>query len=179
MIRPVNFLIPFFLVIGLLAGCQKEEPHFYFDGQGKKPVYLPLNQLRDIKTEAPQSIGLSGTIFLQDTFLFILEQRKGIHLYSIADTLNTLNLAFFKIPAVTDFTVSGNLIYADNWRDLVVIDFSDPQHIVEKSRIENVISPALYPPLYDGAFECVDESQGAVIDWVDADLENAACRTIR
>ncbi len=160
-----------------LGSCEKSEQDF-FDGFGKKPVYISLSELRDIRNEAPRPIQLSGTIFLKDTLLFILEQRKGIHVFNLKDSLNTVNLAFLKIPAITDFVVSGNLIYADSWKDLVVIDISNLQQISETARITNVITPALYPLLYNGYFECVDESKGAIIDWEDATLENAKCVTV-
>ena len=165
------------MLLFVFGGCVKEERAFY-DGFGKKPVYIPLDALRDIRNEPPQGIQVSGTIFLKDTLLFILEQRKGIHVFNLKDSLNTVNLTFLKIPAITDFVVSGNLIYADSWKDLVVIDIGNLLQISEESRIEGVISPALYPPLYDGIFECVDESKGAVVDWEDATLENAKCVTI-
>jgi len=160
-----------------LGSCEKPEQDF-FDGFGKKPVYVSLAELQDIRNEAPRPIQLSGTIFLKDTLLFILEQRKGIHVFNLKDSLNTVNLAFLKIPAITDFVVSGNLIYADSWKDLVVIDISNLQQISETARITNVITPALYPLLYNGYFECADESKGAIIDWEDATLENAKCVTI-
>ena len=160
----------------LLGSCNKEERDFY-DGLGKKPVYVPLSELRDIRNELPRPITLSGTIFLQDSLLFILEQRQGIHVFSIKDSLNTVNLTFFKIPAITDFVISGSTLYADSWKDLVVIDISNLRQIRETERITDVLSPTLYPLLYNGFFECVDESKGAVIDWEDATLENARCIT--
>lgn len=163
-------------ILCLLASCEKEERTFY-NGIGKRPVYIPVSELRDIRNEPPQPIQLSGTIFLQDTLFFMLEQRKGIHVFNIKDSLNTVNLAFFKIPAITDFTITDNTIYADSWKDLIVIDISNVQAIKEIARITDVINPALYPPLYNGFFECVDESKGAIIDWEDATLENARCIT--
>lgn len=163
--------------MALCASCTKTEREFY-DGQGKKPVYLPLSELHDVKNEPPTPIGLSGTLFLRDTLLFILEQRKGIHVFNIKDSLNTLNLAFFKIPAITDFVISGNLLYADSWKDLVIIDISNLHQIQVTDRIVDVISPVLYPPLFNGIYECVDESKGAVINWEDALLEDAKCVTI-
>ncbi len=161
----------------LWASCTKPELEFY-DGQGKKPVYLPLSELQDVRNEPPTPIELSGTLFLRDTLLFILEQGKGIHVFNIKDTLNTLNLAFFKIPAITDFVITGNSLYADSWKDLVVIDISNLHQIVVKERVSDVINPILYPPLFNGIFECVDESKGAVINWEDALLEDAKCVTI-
>ena len=169
----LSWLMFYMLILG---SCEKEERNFY-DGLGKKPVYVSLSELRDIRNEPPKPIQLSGSIFLQDTLFFILEQRKGIHVFNIRDSLNTVNLAFFKIPAITDFVIAGNFLYADSWKDLVVIDISNLQQIQETDRITNVINPVLYPPLYNGFFECADDSKGAIIDWEDANLENAKCIT--
>ena len=172
--RPL-FLAAAFLL--LLAGCEKHDPEF-FDGPGKRPVYVGLDELRDVRSEAPRPIGLSGPIFLRDTLLFLLEQGRGIHVFNIRDSTNTVDLVFLKIPAVTDFTLNDHLLYADSWRDLVVIDITDLQEIKEVSRLTDVLNPVLYPPLYDGIFECIDESRGAVIGWEDAELEDARCRTV-
>jgi len=176
MLRKSTYLCTLALSLSLFIACVKTERQFY-DGFGKKPVYVPLSALKDIRSEAPQAIGQSGTIYLQDTLLFLLEQGKGIHVFNIKDSLNTINLAFFKIPAITDFVINGTLLYADSWRDLVAIDISDLQQIRETERIVDVINPALYPPLYNGIFECVEDAKGAVIGWEDAELENVRCFT--
>ncbi len=168
------YLAPLICLCILLSSCQKEERDFY-SGMGKKPIYVSATELRNIGNEAPRPIVASGTIFLRDSLLFMLEQGQGIHVFSFQDSLNTTNLAFFKIPAITDFVISGTTLYADSWRDLVVIDISNLQAIKETDRISNVINPALYPPLYQGPFECVDETRGAVMGWEDADLENVKC----
>ena len=165
------------LVSLLLNACVREEQEFY-SGEGKRPVYLPVSELDNISSQAAEPIVESGTIFLKDTLLFILEQRKGIHVFNLKDSLNTVNMVFLEIPAITDFTLSGHYIYADSWRDLVTIDAADLFHIHETSRIRDVINPALYPLLYEGYFECVDESKGAIIGWEDAPLKNAKCVTL-
>jgi len=172
MLRTITYLF----ALCLLVACEKSERDFY-SGLGKKPVYVPLSELLDVRNEPPRPIELSGTIFLRDSLLFLLEQGKGIHVFNLQDTLNTINLAFFKIPAITDFIVAGDVLYADSWRDLVVINISNLHQIQETDRIRDVINPALYPPLYNGIFECVDESKGAVIEWQDATLEDAKCMT--
>lgn len=174
MIKPFIFLS---LVVISLYACDKTELDLY-DGPGKKPVYLPANELGDISSESPQPIVASGTIFLRDTLLFMLEQYKGIHVFSLKDSIQTVNLTFIKIPAITDFTLSGHYIYADSWKDIVVVDISNLYQAHESSRVRNVLSPSLFPPLYDGYFECVDESKGAVVGWEDAELTNAKCVTL-
>ena len=173
------FAVPvlFWLCCTFGSGCVKEEIQ-YFSGMGKRPVYLPVSALNDITNLEPQPIVNTGTIFLKDTLFFMLEQKKGIHVFNIRDSLHILNLTFFQIPAVSDFSISGNRLYADSWKDLVTIDISDLYHIRVLNRQADVFSPLLYPPLYDGIFECVDESRGAVVGWEDAQLERADCRTV-
>lgn len=161
----------------LLNSCEKE-PFEGYSGIGKRPVYMPVAALDSIFNLPPQPVVQSGTIFLQDSLFFMLEPKKGIHVFNIKDSANTKALTFLKIPAITDFVISDNRLYADSWKDLVVIDISNLFQIKVLDRQADVFSPILYPPLYNGIFECVDPSKGAVIDWEDALLEHVRCTTI-
>lgn len=170
--------LPFVCVLlTVLTACEKEEYPFY-DGPGKRPVYVPASSLADIRNLPEQPVEQTGTIFLLNDLFFMLEQRKGIHVYSVNNAGDVQYMTFIKIPAVTDFTVNGNLLYADSWRDLLTLDISNLLSVDVLNRQTDVFSPLLFPPLYSGFFECVDETKGAVIDWEDAELENAACRTV-
>lgn len=172
-------LLPLLPILAALlsTGCVQEEFPF-LSGVGKRPVYAALSELRDIRNLPQQPVSLSGGIFLRDTLFFMAEQRKGIHVFSVADPADPVYLTFFLIPAIGDYTIAGNRLYADSWRDLITIDISDLYNIREIDRVENAFSPLLYPPLYNGIFECVDESKGAVVGWEDAFLPDARCRTV-
>ena len=161
------------LVMLVSVGCKKE--YSLYNGMGKKPVYLPTVLLNDIKNLPPQTVQNTGTIFLSDTLFFMLEQKKGIHVFSLSDSTNPVNLTFFNIPAINDFTINNNIIYADSWTDLLTIDITNLYNINLLKREQNVFTPLLSPPLYNGAFECADISKGAIINWIDADLKNARC----
>lgn len=164
------------LVAGLFSGCGDDsvEP---FSGFGKRPVYVPLSQLNDIKSLPPRPVELSGTIFLRDNLFFMLEQRQGIHVFNVADPGNPVAVVFWQIPAIGDFSISGNRLFADSWRDLVTIDISDIHNIRSIDRQTGLFEPQLFPPLFNGIFECVDETKGAVTGWEDAFLTEARCRT--
>jgi len=177
--RAGKYTLPTLLLLcGCLFGsCVKEEIET-FDGMGKRPIYVPASSLGDIKNLPPQPIAQTGTIFLLDTLFFLMEQKKGIHVYSLQDSLNPVYLTFFNIPVVSDFTIANNRLYADSWKDLVTIDISDLYNIRVVDRKTDVFAPILYPPLYNGYFECVDESRGAVVGWEDVYLEKARCHTV-
>ena len=159
-----------------LSSC-KEEFEGY-SGAGKVPDYIPLSELDDISSQPAQVVGQSGPIFLLGDFFFMIEFGKGIHVYDIADNQEENSLIFIKIPAVTDFTIDGNILYADSWKDLVSIDISDIYNVFVLSRTENVFNPFLFPALFNGPFECVDDTKGAVIGWSDEVVENVFCHTI-
>jgi len=163
----------------LLPSCWKEEAPAWGLVSGKRPVYLPESSLLDIRNLPPQDITNSGTIFLRDTLFFMLENGRGIHVFSVQDPARTYPVTFFKIPAISDFTIAGDRLYADSWRDLLTLDISDILAIRVLQRQPGVFQPSLFPPTYQGLFECVDLSRGAVVGWEDAEIDNPRCRTVQ
>ncbi len=168
-------LILISVVIIFFSSCVRDGSPFP-EGKGKRPVYLSKHLLDSIKNLPPQPIGLTGTIFLQDTLFLMLEQKKGIHVYRLDTNSDPLAMTFFQIPAISDFTINGNVLYADSWTDLLAIDISNIYQINVLSRTRDVFQPILYPPLYTGIFECADESKGAIVAWEDVYLDEARCQ---
>ncbi len=165
------------IIVSALSACVTEDNPF-FEGKGKRPIYIGLAQLNDIRNQPPQPITLTGTIFLTDSLFFMLEQKKGIHVYRIAGNQDPQPLTFFQVPAVTDFSINGSILYADSWKDLLAINISDIYNIELLSRTRDVFKPVLSPPLYNGVFECADENKGAIIGWEDIYLDEARCQTV-
>lgn len=178
MIKKVN-ASAILLFLGLavcLPGCRKDEVFFY-NGPGKKPVYASIAATRIIQNLPEQPVVATGGIFLLEPIFFMVEQRKGIHVYDVTDPALPVYLTFISIPAIGDFTVSGQRLYADSWRDLVTLDISDIMNVKVIDRVENVFTPLFYPLNYQGNFECIDESKGAVVGWTDTILTDAKCFT--
>lgn len=146
-------------------------------GFGMEPVYSTIDQLDEIGNIEVQDIRSGGPIYLRGDFFFMTENKKGIHVFDIADDQQEEALTFISIPAITDFTIDGNYLYADSWRDLVTIDISDIYNVQFLNRQKDLIDPILYPLFYNGPFECIDESKGAVVGWEGADLKNVFCHT--
>lgn len=169
------------LIIGFsvlaMFSCTKEEPEF-FSGPGKYPVYIASDQLDNIANLASKTVENVGPIFLLDDLFFMTDLGKGIQVFDIQDSTMVMPLTFIQIPAVTDFTTDGNLLYADSWMDLVTLDISDLYQVKLVNRVEGVIDPLLFPPLYNGPFECVNISRGAVVAWRDTVFSTVNCHTI-
>ncbi|AEI51216.1 hypothetical protein [Runella slithyformis] len=146
-----------------------------FSGEGYRPIYLSTEEFRQVSTEAPQALRKPGKIYVRGNYLFINELGKGIHLINNTNPAAPQKVSFIKIPGNVDIAVKGNLMYADNTRDFVVLNIADPTNVKVVKRIENAFPAQSYPPYRTIYFECVDESKGVVVGWEKVKMNRPKC----
>lgn len=166
------------LLLSVFISCDKTSVKEDFVVTGLKPVYMSLQNITLVESEPAREFGTLGKIISTGNFILINEQFKGVHLIDNSNPLDPTNLHFWKIPGNVNFTIKGNYLYADNTRDLLTVDISDPAEIKLVNRIENVRQDAelSLPDQFEGFFECVDYSLGIVTAWEEATLTNPKCR---
>lgn len=165
-----------FIIIGviILWSCEKDNIV-----EGMKPVYNAYDDYSGITADTPREFGTLGKIISTNNALFINEYLEGVHVIDNTDPSNPKKLFFWVIKGNSEFTISGNILYADNGRDLLVIDISDYAHISFVSAVKNQYVPRvmdLYPDNYIGYFECYDPAQGNIKGWVKEKLINPNCK---
>ncbi|GAB4004614.1 hypothetical protein GCM10028808_02590 [Spirosoma migulaei] len=100
-------------------------------------VQLPLSDLRQaVSSGAPQSLVEPGKLYIKDQYLFIVEVKKGIHVFDNSNPANPRAISFLTIPGNVDIAVRDNILYADSYIDLVALDISNPTAIKEVNRTE-------------------------------------------
>lgn len=110
-----------------------------------EPVYqLPEEMRKPIQTESPRTLENPGKIYYYQDFMFINELHKGIHVIDNRDPSNPLPISFINIPGNVDMAVRNNILYADNYVDLVALDITTPSNPVFLSRTESVF-PNAFP----------------------------------
>ncbi len=115
-----------------------------------EPVYMMKDELRaSVKVEPARALQNPGKIYAYGDFLLVNEVDKGIHVIDNSNPASPQNLSFISIPGNVDMAVKGNILYADNYIDLVVLDITQPQQVKLVNRVENIfpvhgltISPA-------------------------------------
>lgn len=144
---------------------------------GYAPIYQSDPQVQSIKSIGPQPLASGGKIYVTGQDLFQVETGKGIHVFDIQHPEQPVKKAFLQIPGAQELSVKGNLLYSNNYNDLVVIDITDVQHIRLISRIAGVfhLSGGSYPP-DQGYFECIDPEKGPVAGWEKKMLYSPKCR---
>jgi len=159
----IPILTLFSLISLLFPSC---EDSTYKEYTGYAPVYLSYKDLRaGIKAEKNTDMKNPGKIYFKDNYIFIVEELEGIHVYDNSNPLSPLNKAFVKVPGVVDISISGSVMYADSYVDLVVLDVHDIENIHEISRVIDVLPYVVPPSKTDYPTAYVDKDKGVVISW--------------
>ena len=66
-----------------------------------------------------------GKIYYYKSTLIINEKYEGIHLYDNSDATSPTYLGFISIPGNLDVSIKDDILYADNYVDLLSIDITD------------------------------------------------------
>ena len=125
-----NKILPLVLVVLLglqLTSCNSDD-----DGLGLTdpvavtvPVIMSKTEMRNsISVESAQSTNSDGKIYVYNDLLFYIAQNSGIHIFDNQNPASPQNLVFIQLEGVHDISVKDNILYADNFMDLVVFDIS-------------------------------------------------------
>jgi hypothetical protein len=127
---------------------------------------MSYSDLRKSVTEETNAALINpGKIYFKDNFIFIIEELKGIHIYDNNDPSAPVNKAFIKVPGVVDMVISGNILYADSFVDLVVLDVQDVANVREVGRVKDILPYTVPPTGNDFPKGHVDKEKGLVVDW--------------
>lgn len=167
------------LLLVFVMSCEGSRREFP-EGEviGYQPVYASDVDLT-IGMQAARTPGTTGKIFLQGDVLLLNEVNEGVHFIDNSDPANPRNFAFLAIKGSSDMSVKDNLIYVNQYSDIVAIDFSDLNNIrvVEREEDAFLLSDGsqIVPPQSGYYFECADPAKGEVIDWRLTTITNPKC----
>ena len=93
-----------------------------------------------VSSSAAKELKNLGKIYVYNQYLLIGEAKEGIHIVDNSNPQSPKNIAFVTIPGVIDFAVKDNVLYADNYTDLVSLNLTDPSNITEIGRKSKVFN---------------------------------------
>ncbi len=137
-------LLPLILILMASAGflsCQDEITTTY-TYRAMVPVYLEMSDVRarTIVIEPGQELENPGKIYLYGNYLLINEPQEGIHILDNTNPASPINLNFIPIKGNVDLAVNNNMLYADNYVDLLVFDISNIRAIKQVERVKDVFN---------------------------------------
>ena len=104
-------------------------------------IYVQPEEFRiDIVNESPRALKNTGKFYFYNNLILINEVYEGIHIIDNSNPESPTNLGFINIPGNLDIAIKDNMLYADNYVDLLTIDFADPLNASILCRDEDVFS---------------------------------------
>lgn len=158
-------------IIGLMNSCVKDSCNSTRLYRTYTPIYKQMEEVRElVNVESPRAILNPGKIYLYGSYLFLNDRGIGVHVINVSDENNPINEAFIQIPGNVDVTVNGNVLYADNFVDLVSFDISNMAAIKEVGRVEDIFPDNV--SIHETAgYWLVDRNQGVAVDWLEEEVE--------
>ncbi len=130
------------------------------------PVYKSRKELKAaIKTIEPQKVAKAGKIYIKDSYLFVNEVNKGIHVFDNSNPASPKAIAFLNIPGNVDMAIKGDILYADSYIDLLALDISDLNNPREIARINNAFRNAYPQHNIKYPTTGIDPRKGIVVCW--------------
>ena len=138
-------ILPLVLVVILclqLTNCNNDDSNEFQD-----PVEVTVPVIKS-KSEVRNSIAImnaiptnsDGKIYVYDDLLFYIAQNSGIHIFNNQNPATPQNISFIQLEGVHDISIKNDILYADNFMDLVVFDISNISDIqlvnVEEDMLE-------------------------------------------
>lgn len=165
---PQLFLLSAIMLLAVsLSSCMKDRTKTTKVYKVNQPIYLSKEELKANVFWAPaQTLHNPGKFYSYGNLLLINERGHGVHVIDNANPSAPNNLGFIKIPGNQDIAVKDGMLYADSYRDLLVLEVgSSSAEIVE--RIESVFDYDYFSWDFDSRYPLaqIDHSKGVVIGW--------------
>ena len=152
-------VIAFLFFFSLLFSSCRDEVLRTRTYMARVPFYISVAELRSQGNivQAPQELSVPGKIYIYGDYLFISEVNKGIHVVDNTNPANPRFISFINIAGNADMAVNSNMLYADNYVDLIVFDISNLAKISPVKRVENV---------FESQF--IDKAKGLILGFKDS-----------
>jgi len=153
-----------FLLITILSltltACEDTKLHTY---SANVPNYMSYDELRtSFQITADEPLVQPGKIYFKDQYMYINEYQKGIHVVDLSIPSNPVKKAFINIPGNVDMAIKDDMLYADSFVDLVLIDISNPVLPTEVKRMEDLFEYVIPPYDWDYPLDEIDEEKGVI-----------------
>jgi len=157
----------FLFSIFIFVSCEDEYKSSYsyeYSAMVNYPVYYDASDiLVDIQVTPPVTHVSPYKIAFNDKYLFVGEMMKGIHVYEKTGEHSVSPLCFIECKLSKAFDVIDNLLFCNNFTDMLVINISNPLQATISHRQKNHFNN--YNNYLTDMNIPYDETYGYIIDY--------------
>ncbi|PSR11674.1 MAG: hypothetical protein DA408_14615 [Bacteroidetes bacterium] len=126
-----------------LSSCIKDTCEREVTYLQSTPVFMTKDEIRQGTpvTEAARALEHPGQFYYYNQYILIAEKGEGIHIIDNHDPRSPQAVAFLSIPGAENMSVKDNILYVNNFIDLLAIDITDIQQASLIGRTPDVFQP--------------------------------------
>ena len=143
--------------------------------RGMIPIYESPETAHNLTITDPKEIANPGKIFNYNDFLIVTIIGEGFHVINNANPALPEPLFFVNIPGNSDVVVKNNVFFANNYNDLVSFTFDENRNLQIIERMSDAMQNSTVGVESGTYFQCVDLSQGVVVGWESATINDPRC----
>jgi len=170
-------LLPIILFVLLTWSCSDNDSVEFPEGkvEAYAPVYIDESEIHNIELREARQLNNPGKIYVYGDYLLVNERYEGIHVIDNSNPAQPVILYFISIPGNIDMSIKQDVIYADNFADLVLIKINDEGVSDIKREVNIFPNRTNQRPPEHGHFKCIDASRGEVVGWEKRIIEKPEC----
>lgn len=138
-----------------------------------KPVYAADSSYKTVSYTDARPVKNAGKIYVKDNLIYQCETGDGIHVTDNTNPATAKRTGFLKVAGCEEISIKGNVLYTNNYYDLIAVDISDLHQPKIISRIKNAFTPVSgfahtwEEPKESGYYQCANFYMDSVIvNWV-------------
>jgi hypothetical protein len=126
-----------------LSSCVKDDCEREVTYLQSTPVFMTKDEIRQGTpvTEAARSLEHPGQFYYYNQYILIAEKGEGIHIIDNHDPHSPRAVSFLSISGADNMSVKDNILYVNNFIDLLAIDITDIQQASLIGRTPDVFQP--------------------------------------
>ncbi len=164
-----------------LSSCwTKVRPVNYAKVWGSKPIYGSFPEAKIISYSGiAVPVIIPGNIYTKGNIIYQIELGKGIHVIDNSVPALAQRVGFITVNGSSQISIKGNLLYTNNYDDLVVVDISNSNAVTVVKRVVGAFPEGrlIYynsRPAVAGYYEC-PRYDSAVVGWRLDSISASSC----
>ncbi len=141
----MKHFLPIIIVIISISSCLKKEYDKPIYSQFK-PILIDQAEIHNCFIKGVQASSQITLIQAMGNYLLLLDMGTGIHILDNTNPNKPTKIGFYQIPACIDFEVKGTKIFANNYRDLIIVNFNNILQPTLVNRKNNIFDFNIMPP---------------------------------
>ncbi len=144
--RRILLLVMPVAILFSLNSCLKDECEREVTYIRSTPIYMTKEEIRlgTPTTEAARELQDPGQFYYYQQHIYIIERGEGIHVIDNANPESPERVAFIAIEGAANIAIKNDILYVNNYIDLLAVDISNLDNTTLIGRTEDV-----FPPIWE------------------------------